>query len=124
MKHSSTTGHSTVKNASKGKWSDSVNLSPPGHVNVNTLEQGDHFKTESGMIGVFLGSNDSYATVLIYAVPKFHNSTEKFAEELSRFYLGKKDIGCETQVTYQKGAYDVKETNPNIRIQSEEHNNG
>ena len=121
MKHNYTTDPSTVKNASEKQWSDSVNLNSPGHVRLESLEPGDHFKTESGLIGVLLGANDSYATVLFYAVPKFSNSSPEFAEELSKFYLGKKEISGGTQVTHQKGAYNVKETNPNIRIQSKEH---
>jgi len=111
VKHNYSMGPYTARNVTKRKK----------YVDLESLEQGDHFKTSGGMIGVFLGANASYATVLFYAVPKFTNCTEEFAEDLAKFYLGKKQIAGGTQVTYQKGAYDVKEANPNIRVQPEEH---
>lgn len=114
MTQNYTTGHSTARSVSKKKRK---------YTTLEALEPGDHFKTTTGLMGVLLGVNFSYANVLIYAVPKFEQSTYEFAEELSKYYLGRLQIAPDTQVKHQKGAYDVKETNPNIRVQTEEYDN-
>ena len=72
------------------------------YMTLKDLEPGDHFKTTTGLVGVLLGANYSYANVLIYEVPKFEQSTIEFAKELSQYYLGRLQIAPGTQVTLLK----------------------
>ena len=95
--------------ATRSKW-----------ISLERLKKGDHFKSESGMQGVLLDCNFSYAKVLIYYVPEFTNCTPEFAVELTNYYLGKLLVAPGMLVKQRKGKHDVKKRSPNLHIQPKE----